>query len=151
MIRCLILILVIGIPAQSQGQIDLVKVSAPKAIVKKHGPSVIIVSVEVKDGYHIQADAVEDGFMIPTTLELDGGKYFFVKRQIFPPAKKFKLNGTDHTINVYDGNFEIQTFFTVRKRKPLQPIKGKLNYQACDSTRCLFPRAVEFLIQVEIL
>lgn len=152
MIRWLIIFLLISIMADGQVNDDLVKVNAPNVTVQAGRQSMISVSVEVKDGYHIQAHAVKDEFIIPTTLEIDGGKEFVIKNQVFPSAKTFKLEGTDQYLDVYDGRFAIQTFFIAHKktRKNVHHLKGKLNYQACDSVRCLFPRTVEFSIEIDV-
>ena len=131
---------------------ELVKVNVSKVIVQAGRQSMISVSVEVKEGYHIQAHAAKDEFMIPTTLEIEGGKEFVIKGQIFPSSKKFKLEGTDQYLDVYEGRFEIHTFFIAQKetQKNVYHLNGKLNYQACDSVRCLFPRTVEFSIYVDV-
>lgn len=152
MMRWLIIFLFSSIMALGQVKDELVKVSVPKVMVQAGRQSVIRVSVEVKNGYHIQAHSVKDEFIIPTTLEIDGGKEFIIKNQVFPSDKKFKLEGTDQYLEVYDGRFEIQTFFIVQKKiqKNVHHLNGKLNYQACDSVRCLFPRTIQFSIEVDV-
>lgn len=131
---------------------EIVKVNASKVIVQVGRDSVISVEVDVRRGYHIQAHEVSDEFLIPTTLEIDGGKEIVIKNQAFPSAKKFKLKGTDKYLDVYDGKFKINTFFTTQKgiQKNIYQINGKLKYQACDSMRCYFPKTIEFLIDVEV-
>jgi hypothetical protein len=129
---------------------EIVKVNTQKVIVNAGSDSVIKIAIEIKDGYHIQANEVKDPF-IPTTLEIKGDREIIIKDKVFPPAKKFKLEGTDYYLDVYDGIFEINIFFTTKKeiRKALHHLYGQLNYQACDSVRCLFPKTVEFSLDVE--
>ncbi|MBA4055426.1 MAG: hypothetical protein C0490_11990 [Marivirga sp.] len=152
MMRWLIIFLLGSIMAFGQVNDELVKVNVPNVTVQTGRQSMISVSVEVKEGYHIQAHAVNDEFIIPTTLEIDGSKEFVIKKQVFPSAKKFKLEGADQYLDVYDGRFEIHTFFIAQKKtqKNVHHLNGKLNYQACDSVRCLFPRTIEFSIDVEV-
>lgn len=152
MMRWLIIFLFGSILTIGQGNDDFVKVSVAKAMVQAGKQSVISVSVQVKDGYHIQSHVVKEEFITPTTLELDGGKDFIVDKQVFPLAKKFKLEGTDQYLEVYDGKFEIQTFVIAQKKiqRNVHHLNGKLNYQACDSVRCLFPRTIEFSIDVDV-
>ncbi len=130
---------------------EIVKVNTQKVIVKAGLDSVINIAIEIKNGYHIQANKVENQF-IPTTLEIKNDREITIKNKIFPPAKKFKLKGTDQYLNVYDGIFEISILFTTKKevRKGLHHLYGQLNYQACDSMRCLFPKSIEFLLEVEL-
>ena len=131
---------------------EIVKVHAAGVIVKAGKHSMINVAIEVKDGYHIQANKVDNEFIIPTMLEINEDKDIIVKKHVFPSAKKFKLEGTNEYLDVYDGRFEISIFFSTQKeiQKGLHRFDGKLNYQACDSRRCLSPRVVEFSIDVEV-
>jgi hypothetical protein len=152
MMRWFITFLLSSIMASGQVRDAIVKVNVPDVSVQAGGQSMISVSVEVKSGYHIQAGEVTGEFLIPTTLKVDGGKDFIIEKQVFPLAKKFKLEGTDQYLDVYDGRFEIQTIFIAQKeiQKNVHHLNGKLNYQACDSVRCLFPKTVEFSIDIEV-
>ena len=129
---------------------EIVKVNTQKVIVRAGLDSVINIAIEIKNGYHIQANKVENQF-IPTTLEIKGDRGIIIKDKVFPPAKKFKLEGTDQYLDVYDGIFEISILFTTKNKIPkgLHHLYGQLNYQACDSMRCLFPRSIEFSLDVE--
>lgn len=129
---------------------EIVKVKTQNVIVNAGSDSVINIAIEIKSGYHIQANKVKDQF-IPTTLEIKGDKEIIITNKVFPPAKKFKLEGTDQYLDVYDGKFEISIFFTTKKeiRKGLHHLYGQLNYQACDSMRCLFPKSIEFSLDIE--
>ena len=129
---------------------EIVKVKTQKVIVNAGSDSVINLAIEVKNGYHIQTNKVKDPF-IPTTLEIKGDKEIIIRNKVFPPAKKFKLEGTDQYLDVYDGTFEISIFFITKKeiRKGLHHLSGQLTYQACDSMRCLFPKSFEFSLDVE--
>src|SRR5687768_15169414 len=131
---------------------DLVTVIVPKVTVQAGKHATMLVSIKVKSGYHIQAHEVDDEFIIPTTLEIIGNNDFVIQKQIFPTPKKFKLEGTDHYLEVYDGRFEVRIFFTTTKQieKEIHHLQGKLRYQACDSLQCFSPRIVEFLIEVDV-
>ena len=131
---------------------DIVTVIVPKVIVQGGKPSTMLVSIEVKRGYHIQAHEVDDEFIIPTTIEIIGNNDFVIQKPIFPASKKFKLEGTDTYLEVYDGRFEVQIIFTTTSqiRKEIHRLKAKLSYQACDSLRCYSPKIVEFLIGVDV-
>lgn len=131
---------------------DIVTVVVPKVIVQAGKHSTMLVSIGVKSGYHIQAHEIDDEFIIPTTLEIIGNNDFVIQKQIFPPSKKFKLEGTDNYLEVYDGRFEVRVFFTTTRKiqKKIHRLKGKLSYQACDSLRCFSPKIVEFLMEVDV-
>ena len=130
---------------------EIVNARAQKMIVSKGADSVIHIVVEVKKGYHIQANKVSNEF-IPTTLEIKGDHGIILNDQVFPQAKKFKLEGTEEYLDVYDGKFAINIFFKTQReiKTGIYELDGKLNYQACDSIRCLFPRSTEFAIEIEV-
>jgi hypothetical protein len=149
MIKGLAIFLISGLTLSHADEI--VKASAQKMIVSPGDDSVINIVVEVKDGYHIQANKVINEF-IPTALEIKGDHEIILKNQVFPQAKKFKLEGTEEYLDVYDGRFEINIFFRTQKeiKKGIHQLKGILSYQACNSIRCLFPRSTEFAIEIEV-
>jgi hypothetical protein len=131
---------------------EMVRVTAPKVIAHPDENSVINVAIKVKNGYHIQAHEVTDEFIVPTTLEIKGDKQVVIKTIVFPSAKKFRLEGTDKDLDVYDGSFEIKAFFTAQKKiqRQIYQFNGYLKYQACDSMRCFSPKTIEFSIDVEV-
>ena len=132
---------------------EFVKVNTPHRVVVKAGKqSAITVAIDVKTGYHIQANKVKDEFIIPTTLEINGNDKFVVGKQVFPPPKKFKLEGMDNYLEVYDGRFDVRSLITTTRnvQKDVYRLNAKLNYQACDSIRCFSPRTVEFLIEIDV-
>lgn len=134
------------------GDNEIVKVNSPKVITRQGVESVVNVSVQVKPGFHIQAHEVKDEYLIPTTLEITGTTEIIPGKPVFPSTNKFKLEGTDSFLDVFDGTFQIQTFLTTQKtiQKGNYTLNGKLKYQACDSVRCLFPRTVEFVVNVDV-
>lgn len=148
----LIILLLIFIPPWENEREDIAILQVAAVAVEAGNEAIITVLVEVRQGYHIQAHEVQDEFIIPTTLEIDGGKEFKMHKQDFPPPRKFKLESADDYLEVYDGKFEIHTYFSTGQETPrkLHQLNGRLNYQACDSVRCLFPRTIEFLAEVRV-
>jgi len=114
--------------------------------------TVISIVVEVKKGYHVQANTVNDESLIPTTLEVNYVENMTLRKQEFPPAKQFKLEGTDSFLNVYDGQFLIKLFVTpgLEIQVGKYALEAKLRYQACDSRSCLFPRNIDFSIPIDV-
>jgi len=135
-----------------QTSLGIVAVNVNETITYVDVSTVIEVGVEVKEGYHIQANKVSDESLIPTTLQVNNTEFITINKQEFPPSKQFKLEGTDSFLNVYDGKFLIKLFLTpVAETKVGKYIlSAKLRYQACDSKSCLFPRVIDFSIPVEV-
>ncbi len=131
---------------------DIVDIRVPEAIVYAGKRSFIHMEVKVKEGYHIQANKTNDEFIIPTTLEIKTPEGIRVEKTVFPPANKFQLEGTTTFLDVYDGVFKISIIVKTSKDIPRQKhvLQAKLNYQACDTRKCLMPKTIPFSITIEV-
>lgn len=146
-------IILFTIPGPSNAQSgDLVTVVVPETRLREGHTATVEISVIVKEGFHIQANEVDDESLIPTSLVVDGGDNIITVRDKFPRGKKFKLEGTDTFLKVYDGKFPVRVYLTpvVGSQAGKYNLPARLQYQACDSRTCLFPRVLEFSVPVEI-
>ena len=132
---------------------DIVKIKVPEIVVSAGKRAVIKMEVEIKKGYHIQANKVNDELLIPTIVKIDEDKNITTGRQKFPPAKKFKLEGTNNFLEVYDGVFEIRIPIKTKTKTPKGEhiLDAKFHYQACDNRTCLFPKSIGFSIPLKII
>ena len=132
---------------------DIVTLTAQKLVLKAGDIKKVKIAIRVKDGFHIQANKLTDESLIPTTLMIDSTEGILPGKSTYPPAKKYKLEGTDTFLDVYDGNVEI--LVPVRATKEIRPgvhhLNTVLRYQACDAKRCFFPRSLEFTIFIEVM
>src|SRR5260370_34095099 len=71
----------------------IVTVNVREVVVYVGSNAMVAISVDVKEGYHIQAKKVNDQSLIPTTLEV-GSNEFIQAEQEFPPSKQFTLEWT---------------------------------------------------------
>lgn len=142
------------LPCNSQTINDsIVQVTVPEVIAHAGKRAVINVYVSVKKGYHIQANKVNDEFIIPTTVEIGTHEMITTGKQLFPAGRKFKLEGTSDYLLVYDGVFKITIPFKVHEKikKGKYLLDSKLHYQACDAKICFFPKTVGFSIAVKVV
>ena len=132
---------------------DILKITVAEVVVHAGKSSVIKMEIEIKEGYHIQANKVKDDLLIPATIEINEDKNITTGRQEFPSAKKFKLEGTDDFLDVFDGVFEIRIPFKTIEKIPKGKyiLNAKLHYQACDNRTCLFPKSIGFSIPLKII
>lgn len=132
---------------------DVLKITVPETVVYVGKNTVIKMEIEIKKGYHIQANKVNEDFLIPTILEIDEYKNIITGTQLFPPPKKFKLEDTDIFLDVYDGVFEIRIPITVTTEIPKgkHTLKANLQYQACDNKTCLFPKTIAFSFTIKVI
>ena len=131
---------------------DIVQLKAPEITVSSGKNGVIQIYVTVKSDYHIQANKVKDEFIIPTTLDITTGEIITIDKQLFPAARKFRLEGTKDHLLVYDGNFKIEIPFRTNEKvvRGNYQLNAKLHYQACNNKRCLPPRTIDFSISLNV-
>jgi hypothetical protein len=151
--RLLLLLLAFALAGSipSTGQ-TLVTVSVDKSKIYVGLNTMTSIWVEVKKGYHVQANKVNDESLVPTTLEVNDVKGIIISKKEFPPGEQFKLEGTDTFLSVYDGKFLIKLFLTssAELKAGTYVLDAKLRYQACDSKSCFFPKIIDFSIPVEV-
>ena len=99
--------------------------------------------VQVNQPYHIQANPASDPYLIPTRLEFESTPGMTLERANYPEGNPFVLEGSPHTISVYDGRFEISARYRLDERIDAEaPLAGSLTYQACDHKSCFPPVSV---------
>src|SRR5688572_20767743 len=125
--------LLIGLMHICAGSIapDIVTVRVSESIVYAGVSNRVEISVNVKEGYHIQANKVRDESLIPTTLEIKANEFLTVSKTEFPLSKQFKLEGTDSSLLVFDGKFLIKLFVNAVKNAPegKYVLAARLRYQ----------------------
>lgn len=116
------------------------------------GQSAITVSFQIKDGYHIQANEVNDDSLIPVRLEMGTSEGIYYGQPVFPEWKEFKMEGTNDRLWVFDEMLDVKIPLKITKEKLRRDylLKGNLHYQACDSWKCYFPRVLEFEVRFSI-
>lgn len=132
---------------------DIVKITVPEIVVHAGESTVVKMKTEIKKGYHIQANKVNDEYLIPTILEVSEYKNIKLGIPQFPRSKKFKLEDTDIFLDVFDGVFEITIPATVAMEIPKgkHTMKANLQYQTCDNKTCLFPKTIAFSFTIKVI
>ncbi len=95
----------------------------------------------IRQGYHIQSDDPSNPAFIPTKLSWTMiPESVSIERVIFPAPEPFFI-GTEKS-DVFSDTLRVIVEFT----GPDKPVisEGELYYQACDKTKCFFPRKLPF-------
>ncbi|MGQ9634132.1 MAG: protein-disulfide reductase DsbD domain-containing protein [Bryobacteraceae bacterium] len=123
----------------------------PKTVASRGQAFTVPVEVILKDGYHVNGHAPADDYLIPLRLSWDES-LLKVEEILFPQPQSRKYPFAEKPLQVYIGNFTLQTRFRVPPQAApgMKVVTGKLRYQACNDTLCLPPRAAEIRLPVEI-
>jgi hypothetical protein len=123
----------------------------PDVAMRPGQETLAVVSITVAEGYHVQANPASDEFLVPLTLELDPIEGFVFGTPEYPAGVAYRLEGTDSDLMTYEGTFAVKIPITTAMSGTFG-MKGSVNFQACDSKRCLMPSSVpvEFKVVVGV-
>lgn len=132
---------------------EIIFVSAEKVLLHPGKPDTLRIQISVKEGYHIQANRLKDESLIPTSISFPKKQEEIITGEaLFPKAKKLLLTGTEDSLDVFDGHFEMAV--PIKAEPNLRAgnylLHAIIRYQPCDHRSCLFPRTKEFDVEVEV-
>ncbi len=113
----------------------------------------VAVVVALEEGWHVNAHAPGDKYVIATRLEADTPDGLSVAAVDYPDPETISPAFSDEPLLVYGGEFTIGVL--IEADAGIAPgrytISFKLRYQACDDRKCLPPATEEFTFDTEIL
>jgi DsbC/DsbD-like thiol-disulfide interchange protein len=102
----------------------------------------VIVTLAIKDGWHLYANPTGAATFRPTTLTLPSGQPASLAKVRYPPGTDaLAAPGGEEKASVYEGEVKL----TARVRLDAQARPGpmtlnlKISYQACNDRACLAP------------
>ena len=126
---------------------------APAADEVVHGRLTVaggkaLAEVTVAPGWHVNAHAPKDKFLIPTTLELKPPAGVRAGEVTYPAPieRKLAFMGGD-TALLYEGTLRFTADVDGTAEPGAGPMRGVVRYQACNDTRCLPPRTLELVAE----
>ena len=137
----------------ASAQTNVLSIASGDVIKAKAGTTLSAkVTLNLRDGYHVNSDMPSDEYLIPIKLTWNPG-VFTAGSVAYPKAKMEKMPFAEKPLSVYTGDFEIVTNFKVSPTATPGPtsVTGKLRYQACNDRMCLAPKTVDVALQVDIV
>jgi DsbC/DsbD-like thiol-disulfide interchange protein len=102
-----------------------------------------VVDMTIASGWHVNAHAPRDRFLIPTTLELTPPSGVRAGDVQYPtPIEKALEFSEGKMLQLYEGRQRLEATIDGTPADAT-PLRAKLRYQACDATTCLPPRTLE--------
>jgi hypothetical protein len=131
---------------------SVVNVLAPeKVIAKKNSTQPVDITIQVRNGYHVNSTTPSDEYLIPLKLTFTDGTVQ-VADVAYPKPKMQKFQFSPKPISVYEGDVKATARIKIPASVPsgTTQITGKLRYQACSERACLPPRTLDVKIPIEI-
>ncbi len=107
--------------------------------------------LNIKDGWHINANKTFDDFLTPTTIQLKDSSQVKIISISYPPPEIKKLSFSDSPLALYEDHVIIKFVFKVdmKKIKKNFTVDGEVSYQPCNNKTCLFPVVKPFAIKIK--
>lgn len=103
----------------------------------------VVITIEVDDGYHINANPASFDYLIPTAPRFENLKPAAVK---YPKAARFRSAFAPDALDVYEGRVQVIASFPKGALPERDPIEGAVDAQACDQQVCLPPSELPFSV-----
>ena len=131
---------------------DLIQVSAAPVTLPSGERGVAVVTLRVREGWHVNANPPSLDYMIPTDLSLTPAGGITVGKPVYPAARDQKLSFEAKPLKVYDHAFEVRLpLIAVAGTAPGKvTLKGTVGFQACNDQVCLAPASVPFELVVTV-
>ncbi|MBL8222311.1 MAG: hypothetical protein JNL62_23950 [Bryobacterales bacterium] len=135
----------------AQGNI-LSVAAPPKLLAKKNTTVTAKLSVQLRNGYHVNSNTPSDDYLIPLRLTWTAAP-LEMKGVAYPKPKMEKYEFSEKPLSVFTGDFDLVTTFHVPASAApgMQVISGKVRYQACTHKECFPPKTIEVKLPVDIV
>lgn len=142
-----------AIRAQSAPAVVTAKLVLSTDAVHAASTARMAVVATVAPGYHINDHHPTLDYLIPTDLSLDPGKVFSAASVSYPAGTMKKFIFAQNGLSVYQGEIVIGAAIKVAKGVTPgdYPLRGKLQYQACNDHACLPPSSAPVNLTVRVV
>ena len=106
------------------------------------GECLVAVELNIREGWHVNANPPRPDFVIPTRLSLKAPQECELTEITYPTGKSFELAGIDEPLSVYEGRVFIIAKLKLAKVSESTNLTLQLRYQACDHKNCLRPMQI---------
>jgi len=127
------------------------RLDPPRLAPGEHG--LIVVTIDVPDGCHIQSAQPAEPFLIPTSVEFESLDDLSIGGAIYPQAECVHHEWTPVALSIYRGRVEVSVPVEVATsaRPGLLTLTGRVRYQGCTEYTCLPPVERPVEVHVEIV
>lgn len=104
----------------------------------------IDVTLQVDEGYHINANPASIDYLIATAVSFSPLK---PSKIVYPTARRFQSAFAPEGIDVYEGAVTLSVSFPPETAPTLHAAAGVVSAQACDAQSCLPPSELRFEVE----
>lgn len=112
----------------------------------------IAVELDINGKWHINANKVNDEYLIPTEISIEVPDGIEVMEIVFPRAVQKRLSFSEEKLALYDGTVYIGALLAIDSEFPVgdTSVVVIVTYQACDNEKCIAPETKRLTIPIRI-
>jgi thioredoxin:protein disulfide reductase len=122
---------------------ELLQVSAQLRAAAGSGAATLVIEARVAPGWHVNSHKPSEDYLIPTQIRIDPNPAVAAGEPRYPEGKSIKFAFADKPLSVYEDRFTVEVPVTFHGIAP-GPLKGAVEFQACNDKQCLAPASVPF-------
>lgn len=121
-----------------------VKVYPMYSKLPRNGKCLVAIELQVKLGWHINANPSNPDFLVPTSVKLKTDQKVKLTKIKYPKHHELKVDGSDEPYHVYDGKTIIYGLLETEEvaETDFAELEFHVAFQGCNSTQCLPPDSV---------
>ncbi len=136
----------------SINSVDVVKALPQEATLAAGESGEALVTVQITNGYHVNANPPSQAYLKPTELELKPADGISVEFVTYPDPLVRTFAFSETPLKVYEGDTQLKV--RLKADKKVAPgkhnLSAKLRVQACDDKVCYAPGALDVVLPVNI-
>ena len=138
--------------APSIRSVDVVKAAPQEVTLVAGEASDALVKLEIKNGYHVNANPPSYSYLKATELEITPADGISVQFMTYPDPLTKKFAFAEKPLAVYEGETTLKARLKADKSaKPgTHNLSAKLRVQACDEAVCYAPGTMDVTVPVKI-
>ena len=107
----------------------------------KGGECIVAVELEIKKGWHINANPSSPDFLVPTKVELKTKQKIKLKQVKYPKHHLLRVKGSPDPYHVYDGKVLVYGLIEIAADEAASHAEFEfhISFQGCNSSQCLPP------------
>lgn len=132
--------------------VDVVKALPQETTIAQGESGVVVVRLQIKDGYHVNANPPSQSYLKATEIELKPAEGISVEfiRYPDPLIKAFAFSETPLKIYERDTDLKIHLKADKRASQGKHNLSATLRVQACDDKVCYAPGAMDLTVPVNV-
>ncbi len=109
--------------------------------IPRGGKCFVAVELQIKFGWHINANPSSPDFLVPTALSLKTKQKIKLTRVKYPEHHELKVDGSDQPYHVYDGKVLLYGLLEIAESETAEKAEMEFHvkFQGCNENECLPP------------